>query len=94
MAPRGRVTSGEMIEMSGPIVRTGSTPTYGDNWDRIFSGTKTKAKPAAKPKASAAKATAKIEKVAGKAASAAKSATAKATAKVKNAAGKAKAGKK
>jgi hypothetical protein len=80
--------------MSGPIVRTGTTPAYGDNWDRIFGGSKAKAKPAVKAKAEVAKATAKVEKVAAKAASAVKSTSAKAAAKVKSAAGKAKAGKK
>lgn len=80
--------------MSGPIVRTGSTPSFGDNWDRIFGGTRRKAKPAAKSKAGTAKATAKVEKAAGKATSTVKSVAAKATAKVKSAAGKAKAGKK
>jgi hypothetical protein len=50
--------------MSGPIVRTGTTPEYGDNWDRIFGGKaskKTGAKPTAKTttaKATTAKATA------------------------------------
>jgi len=76
--------------MSGPIVRTGSTPSFGDNWDRIFGGAKTKAKPASKTKILVAKTTAKVEK----AATAAKSAAGKATAKAKSAAGKAKAGKK
>ncbi len=25
--------------MGGPIVRTGATPKFSDNWDRIFGGT-------------------------------------------------------
>lgn len=46
--------------MSGPIVRTGSSPEYSDNWDRIFSGGKKPAtKSAAEPKAAAKKAAAK-----------------------------------
>jgi hypothetical protein len=31
--------------MSGPIVRTGTTPEYWKNWDSIFAGKKTKAAP-------------------------------------------------
>lgn len=26
--------------MSGPIVRTGTTPAFWENWDRVFSGKK------------------------------------------------------
>jgi len=39
--------------MSGPIVRTGTTPEYWKNWDSVF-GAK-KAKPVAKPAKAAAK---------------------------------------
>ncbi|HEX6986876.1 MAG TPA: RNA polymerase subunit sigma, partial [Planctomycetaceae bacterium] len=74
--------------MSGPIVRTGTTPKYGENWDRIFGGTAArpaKTKAAAKPKAGAKSAVAKAEKAvakaAGKATAAAKSAVAKVTGK-------------
>jgi hypothetical protein len=28
--------------MSGPIVRTGATPEYWENWDKIFGNKKTK----------------------------------------------------
>jgi hypothetical protein len=53
--------------MSGPIVRTGTTPEYWNNWDSIF-GAK-KGKPAAKPEKAAAKpAKAKPVKKAAKAA--------------------------
>lgn len=51
--------------MSGPIVRTGTTPEYWKNWESIFGDKKGSAKPAkaAKsekpPKKSAKKATAK-----------------------------------
>lgn len=31
--------------MGGPIVRTGTTPAFWENWDRVFAG---KGKPAAK----------------------------------------------
>jgi hypothetical protein len=35
--------------MSGPIVRTGTTPEFWKNWDNVFGGKKAKtAKPAAK----------------------------------------------
>jgi hypothetical protein len=44
--------------MSGPIVRTGTTPEYWKNWDSIFGGKKGKA--AAKP-AKAAKKPAKAK---------------------------------
>jgi hypothetical protein len=80
--------------MSGPIVRTGSTPSFCNNWDRIFGGARRTSKPAAKPKAVATKAAAKVQSAAGKTATAAKSAAGKITAKTKAAAGKAKAGKK
>ena len=62
--------------MSGPIVRTGTTPKYGESWDRIFGGKAAKAagtKAAAKPKAKAAAAKAVVAK-----ATRAKSTTAKA----------------
>ena len=87
--------------MSGPIVRTGTTPAYGDNWDKIFGGTvkkSTKTKTAAPAKAGAQKTKgtiAKAEKAVGKVATAAKSVVAKATTgKAKTGAAKAKAGKK
>jgi hypothetical protein len=44
--------------MSGPIVRTGTTPEYWKNWDSIFGGKKTNT--AAKP-AKAAKKPAKAK---------------------------------
>ncbi|MGQ0634090.1 MAG: RNA polymerase subunit sigma [Planctomycetaceae bacterium] len=35
--------------MGGPIIRTGTTPAYWDNWERAFGGKKkSTAKPAAK----------------------------------------------
>lgn len=40
--------------MGGPIVRTGTTPAFWENWDRAFQGKKSataKAKPAGKKKA-------------------------------------------
>lgn len=40
--------------MSGPIVRTGTTPEFWANWDQVF-GDKSKKKTAAKPKKAAAK---------------------------------------
>jgi len=46
--------------MSGPIVRTGATPEYWENWDQIF-GKKSKKKAAPKKK-SAKKADAKPAK--------------------------------
>ena len=46
--------------MSGPIVRTGATPEFSKNWDRIFGG-----KSAAK-KSSATKSVAKAAKSAAK----------------------------
>jgi hypothetical protein len=33
----------ERSDMSGPIVRTGTTPEYWKNWDSIFGGKKGKA---------------------------------------------------
>ena len=36
--------------MSGPIVRTGTTPEFWKNWDQVFGGT-AKGKSSAKPKA-------------------------------------------
>jgi hypothetical protein len=41
--------------MSGPIVRTGATPEFWKNWDKVFGGKKgkTEAKTAAKSKAAA-----------------------------------------
>lgn len=36
--------------MSGPIVRTGTTPEFWRNWDNVFGGKKaTRAKPAKAP---------------------------------------------
>jgi hypothetical protein len=45
--------------MSGPIVRTGTTPKFWQNYDRIFSGTASKK--AVAPKKDAAKSEAKAE---------------------------------
>ena len=45
--------------MSGPIVRTGTTPEFWKNWDKVFGDKKeseTKTKTAGKKKAPAAKA--------------------------------------
>lgn len=54
--------------MSGPIVRTGATPEFWNNWDKVFGGKK-KAKAAAPAPAKPAKATkAKAAKPAKKAA--------------------------
>jgi hypothetical protein len=33
--------------MSGPIVRTGTTPEFWKNWDKVFSKKSSKSKPAA-----------------------------------------------
>lgn len=58
--------------MSGPIVRTGTTPKFWENYDRVFGGKKkaaTTAAPAAVPKAAkktAKKATKKVAKKAAK----------------------------
>ena len=58
----------EARDMGGPIVRTGTTPAFWENWDRAFEGKKAssaKAKPAAKKKAAKpvkAKATKKAKK--------------------------------
>lgn len=88
--------------MSGPIVRTGTTPAYGDNWERIFGGTATKSARAKSKTVAPAKAgakttknaAAKAEKAVEKAAAATKSVIAKATGKAKAGAVKTKAGKK
>jgi hypothetical protein len=37
--------------MSGPIVRTGATPEFWANWDRVFGGKKTKKAAAGEKKA-------------------------------------------
>ncbi|MEI8017205.1 MAG: RNA polymerase subunit sigma [Schlesneria sp.] len=47
--------------MGGPIVRTGTTPKFWENYDRIFSGTTSKKAGAAK-KETAVKAEAKAPK--------------------------------
>ena len=47
--------------MSGPIVRTGTTPKFWENYDRIFSGTTSK-KAGASKKETAVKAEAKAPK--------------------------------
>ena len=41
--------------MSGPIVRTGTTPKFWQNWDQIFGDKKKSAKAAAKPTKKATK---------------------------------------
>ncbi|MFM9965950.1 MAG: RNA polymerase subunit sigma [Planctomycetaceae bacterium] len=56
--------------MSGPIVRTGTTPEFWKNWDQVFGGA-AKTESSATPKAakkSAAKKAATPEKVAKKSA--------------------------
>ena len=73
--------------MSGPIVRTGTTPTYGDNWDKIFGGKKSKTAGSGTKVGSARKTGSSVAKAAGKA----KSAVAKAAGKAKSGAAKAKA---
>jgi hypothetical protein len=64
--------------MSGPIVRTGASPEFSKNWDRIFGG-KTRKQSAAKSTASksAGKTASKSAKAAKKSAKAAKSSRAK-----------------
>ena len=57
--------------MGGPIVRTGTTPKFWENYDRIFSGTTSK-KAGASKKETAAKAEAKSPKKAAAKKSAAK----------------------
>jgi hypothetical protein len=57
--------------MGGPIVRTGTTPKFWENYDRIFSGTTSK-KAGASKKETAAKAEAKAPKKAAAKKSAAK----------------------
>jgi hypothetical protein len=48
-----------LSDMSGPIVRTGTTPAFWNNWDAVFGGkgssTKAASKKAAAPKAAAKK---------------------------------------
>jgi hypothetical protein len=41
--------------MSGPIVRTGTTPAFWSNWDNVFGGKKGAAKKAPSQKAAPAK---------------------------------------
>lgn len=41
--------------MSGPIVRSGPSSKYSNNWEQAFSGKKTKKKTSTQPKAKAAK---------------------------------------
>ncbi|MEZ6060373.1 MAG: hypothetical protein R3C19_08435 [Planctomycetaceae bacterium] len=45
--------------MSGPIVRTGTTPKFWENWDRAFGKSAGKKKPASGAKAAAKKKAAK-----------------------------------
>jgi len=40
--------------MSGPIVRTGTTPAFWENWDNVFGKKAAKKKPAASAKSSTA----------------------------------------
>jgi hypothetical protein len=42
--------------MSGPIVRTGTTPAFWENWDKVFGKKNAKKKPAAAKAAKPAKA--------------------------------------
>ena len=51
--------------MSGPIVRTGTTPEFWKNWDQVF-GEKNKLKTVKKAVAGAAKAGKKVAKKAAK----------------------------
>jgi hypothetical protein len=48
--------------MSGPIVRTGATPEFSKNWDRIFGGKGKKQSTASKPAKAGAKKSAKAAK--------------------------------
>lgn len=41
--------------MSGPIVRTGTTPKFWENWDKVFGDGKSEKKPAKAAKKKAAK---------------------------------------
>jgi hypothetical protein len=43
--------------MSGPIVRTGTTPKFWENWDRVFGGKKKQAAAPKTTKSSAKKST-------------------------------------
>jgi hypothetical protein len=52
--------------MSGPIVRTGTTPEYWKNYDNIFSKKKTATKKDVAPVAAAAKPAKKVAKKAAK----------------------------
>ncbi|HEY4261579.1 MAG TPA: RNA polymerase subunit sigma [Schlesneria sp.] len=52
--------------MSGPIVRTGTTPEYWKNYDNIFSKKKAAPKKEAAPAAAAAKPAKKVAKKAAK----------------------------
>src|SRR3569623_2073577 len=45
----------EKLSMSGPIVRTGTTPSFWSNWDNVFGGKKGAAKKAPSQKAAPAK---------------------------------------
>jgi hypothetical protein len=72
--------------MSGPIVRTGATPEFWDNWDRIFGD---KAKDAGEPKSKSTRAKkASAPKKAGKKAAKKAPAAKKKTAPAKKKAGK------
>ncbi len=48
--------------MSGPIVRTGTTPKFWENWDRVFGADKAEDSTKKKTKAKARKKSAKSRK--------------------------------
>ncbi len=53
--------------MSGPIVRTGTTPKFWQNWDQVF-GRGGKKSPSGEAKSSAAKSTKSVKKASTKSA--------------------------
>ncbi len=63
--------------MGGPIVRTGTTPKFWENYDRIFSGTTSKKAGASKKETAAKETAAKAEAKAPKKAAAKKAAAKK-----------------
>jgi hypothetical protein len=52
--------------MSGPIVRTGTTPNFWKNWDQVFGGKKGKKSTAGEKKAAAPKSAKSVKKASAK----------------------------
>lgn len=74
--------------MSGPIVRTGTTPKYWQNWDNVFAGSAAAKKPKAGKKGKADSVVAKAEKAVVKAEKAVAKVAKKAVGAVKSVAAK------